>query len=276
MEKQKIAILILVVFIILGGVGFSVYYLYFYKKAQETAAPTDIVREQKPPLEPSETVFKEAETVDFLNVSLDSSDEVIAKFAKRLSPHPQLATWFKQKNLIRKFTVVIDNIVHNASPRKHVPFLAPKGDFQVVEKNGLLRINPDSYSRYNLLADVFSSLDSEECANIYRQAKPLIQQAYRELGYPTENFDNTFTKAIIILLKTPVVEGDIYVERKVIAYKMIDAKLEQLGPPQKHLLRMGPENVRKIQRALRRIALALGIPENQLPEPKVYSPEKLQ
>jgi hypothetical protein len=274
MEKQKIAILILVVFIILGSAGFSIYYLYFYKKAQETAAPANVVKEKEPEPEPSETVFKEAEPVDFLNITLDNSDEAIAKFARRLSPHPQLATWLKQKNLIRKFTLVIDNIVHNASPRKHIPFLAPKGDFQVVEKNGLLRINPDSYNRYNLLADVFSSLDAEECANLYRQAKPLIQQAYRELGYPTENFDNTFTKAIIILLKTPVVEGDIYVERKVIAYKMIDAKLEQLSPPQKHLLRMGAENVRKIQRTLRRIALALGIPENQLPELKVYSPEK--
>jgi hypothetical protein len=276
MEKQKIAILILVVFIILGSAGFSIYYLYFYKKAPETAAPANVVKEKEPEPEPPEIVFKEAEPVDFLNVTLDNSDEAIAKFAKRLSPHPQLAIWLKQKNLIRKFTVVIDNIVHNASPRRQIPFLAPKGDFQAVEKNGLLRINPDSYNRYNLFADVFSSLDAEECANLYRQAKPLIQQAYRELGYPTENFDNALAKAIIILLKTPVVDGDIYVERKVIAYKMIDPKLEQLSPPQKQLLRMGAENVRKIQRTLRRIALALGIPENQLPEPKIYSPEKLQ
>ncbi len=276
MEKQKIAILILVVFIILAGAGYTIYYFYFYKTAQETVAPTDIVKEQKPTLEPLETVLKEEEAIEFLDVNLDSSDEVISRFAKRLSPHPQLAVWLKQKNLIKRFVVVIDNIVHNTNPRKHITFLAPKRDFQVIEKNGLVRINPDSYARYNIAADVFSSLDSEECASLYRQAKPLIQEAYQGLGYPTEDFDNTFLKAIIILLKTPIVEGDIYLERKVVAYKMVDSKLEQLSPPQKQLLRMGPENVRKMQRKLRQLALALGMPDNQLPEPKIYSAKKLQ
>jgi predicted O-methyltransferase YrrM len=41
---------------------------------------------------------------------------------------------------------------------------------------------------------------------------------------------------------------------------------------QKHMLRMGRKNSRKIQEKLREIALALGVPESRLPHPKTYSP----
>jgi len=33
---------------------------------------------------------------------------------------------------------------------------------------------------------------------------------------------------------------------------------------------MGPQNTRKIQNKLREMAAALGVPENQLPQPQVY------
>ena len=44
-----------------------------------------------------------------------------------------------------------------------------------------------------------------------------------------------------------------------------DERLESLTPAQKQLLRMGPRNVRIIKGKLHDIALALGVPPNQLP-----------
>jgi len=43
-----------------------------------------------------------------------------------------------------------------------------------------------------------------------------------------------------------------------------------LNEVQKHMLRMGPQNTRKVQQKLREMALALGVPENTLPNPKAY------
>ena len=54
-------------------------------------------------------------------------------------------------------------------------------------------------------------------------------------------------------------------------YQMVDDNLEDLDDAQKDLLRMGPQNIRKIQNKLREMALALEIPENQLPKPQVYA-----
>jgi hypothetical protein len=65
-----------------------------------------------------------------------------------------------------------------------------------------------------------------------------------------------------------IAEGDIALKEGVISYYMVDEDLEGLSDAQKHLLRMGPQNIRKIQNKLREMAVALGVPENQLPNPQ--------
>jgi hypothetical protein len=55
------------------------------------------------------------------------------------------------------------------------------------------------------------------------------------------------------------------VEPRGIVYGFVDPNLESLQAAQKQLLRMGPDNARTVQRALREIALALGIPQGRLP-----------
>ena len=56
-----------------------------------------------------------------------------------------------------------------------------------------LRIDPQSYDRYNTLAAVVDSLDVDGAARSYQRLKPLINQAYRDLGYPDEDFARATT-----------------------------------------------------------------------------------
>jgi len=277
MGKYKKIILIVVVFIAFVGIGFGVYYFSVYNKLKKPEKalplPKEVVTKEQPSQIPlKKTVKKEEETSELAGLDLDKSDDIVRKLVKELSSYPQLAVWLTNEDLIRRFTAVVDNIATGFSPRPHIEFLAPKEPFQVIKKGKLIYINPTSYKRYNLIVDVFTSLDTEGCVKVYKKLKPLFQKAYQELGYPTQDFQDTLFKAIIELLKTPIIKGKILLERKVVTYKMVDPKLEQLSPAQKHLIRMGPENVRKIQAKLREIALALGIPENQLPPPRIYSP----
>ena len=89
-------------------------------------------------------------------------------------------------------------------------------------------------------------------------------EAYRELGYPDGNFDLVVERAIVRVLETPVLEGDVDVRPSPVLYQFMDTRLERLAPAQKQLLRMGPRNVRLIQDKLRDVAYALGIPEERL------------
>ncbi len=274
MEGNRKVILIAVALIALVGIGFGIYYFLIYEKPEEPLPLPRKVIEGEPSQVPAEKIVrKEEEKARELLLDLDSSDVVARKLAKELSSHPQLAIWLMNEDLIRRFTAVVDNIANGLSPRSHIEFLAPKGKFQLIEKDGRFYINPASYKRYNLVGDVFASLDSEGCVKFYNQLKPLFQKAYRELGYPTQDFQETLFKSIIELLKTPIIEGEILLKKKVITYEMVDPKLEQLSRAQKHLIRMGPENVRKIHMKLREIALALGIPEDQLPQSEVHYPD---
>jgi hypothetical protein len=110
-----------------------------------------------------------------------------------------------------------------------------------------------------------ASVDPVGAARLYATLKPRIEEAHRELGSAEVSFDTTLERAIVALLKTPILENPIPLKPKGIGYAYADERLESLTAAQKQLLRMGPRNVAIIKRGLRGIALALGIPGSHLP-----------
>lgn len=271
MEEQKKVMLTGSAVILLVAVVVIVYYFFIRDKAKEALPVQEVVEEQLVPVQSDESVI-DAEAEAPLELGLDQSDEVLRDMAGGLSPHHSLESWLKSQDLIRRFVAAVDNIANGLSPRPQIDFFSPKGEFMAVRRNGRYYVDSRSYSRYNLVADVFVSLDVDKTIELYRRAKPLIQEAYAELGYPDQDFDDTLAGAIVELLKVPVVQGDMLLERKVISYAIADPGLENLSEAQKYLLRMGPGNIRKIQGMLRELGTTLKIPEYLLPRPRVYIP----
>jgi hypothetical protein len=255
MEEQKKVILAGIIFIVLIVAAASVYYFFFYSKPEIPAETAEVVQEQ-PVVE--EKVQEEEEKIEPIEVSLDESDDLVRKLAAELSSHPRLAMWLMSEELIRKFVAAVDNIANGQSPLPQIDFFKPEGDFKAVDEVGEYFIDPASYQRYDLVAEVFASLNPEGTVRLYKQLTPAIQEAYKDLGYPDLDFNDTFKKAMMELLKVPVVNESIQLEKKVVTYIMVDSDLESLSSAQKHLLRMGPDNVRVIQRQLRAMAMTLG------------------
>jgi len=266
-EKVKVASIAITI-IVLIAIAAGVYYFFIYEKPEEIP-PVEQVQQEQPAQVPAEELVIE-EAPELIQVGLDESDDTIRNMAEELSSHPDVASWLMSKDLIRKFVGAVDNIANGLSPRSQIDFFTLEESFKIIEKDGLYYVDHEGYDRYNLVGDVFSSLDSEGWVKLYEQSALLIQEAYKDLGYPEEDFDKTLTAAIVELLKAPVVEGDILLEAKVVSYTMADPELENLSEVQKHLIRMGPENVQKIQAKLREIGLALGIPENKLPQARIH------
>ena len=195
---------------------------------------------------------------------LDMSDEVVRELVAGLSTHPRIAAWLATDGLIRNFTVAVENIANDQSPAGHLQVLRPAGPFRQQERGERLFIDPASYERYTGIADAVASVDPAGAARLYTILKPRIEEAYRDLGHP-EPFDRALERAIVSLLRVPDVEGDVELEPQGAVYQFANPRFEQLTPPQKQLLRMGPRNVRTIQQRLREIALTLGIPPDRLP-----------
>jgi hypothetical protein len=196
---------------------------------------------------------KESAQLPIPDIPLNTSDEPVRELVRGCSDHPEFDQWLKNKNILRRGVAIVDNISNGVSPVPHLQFLLPGDEFKVIKKNGKIIPDPNGYIRYQPITMVLVSLDSEKIVKVYRQLAPVIQEAYRELGYPGTKFQQTLEAAIDILLKTPIPEGEILLEEKVTTYAFADPNLEALSDVQKHLLRMGPENVKKIQAKLREI-----------------------
>jgi hypothetical protein len=263
-EKRKVAVLAGVILVAIGIlIGAYILFLSGGKKSAPIPKPPESVAAK-------ETMGAENIPV-FPVTSLDGSDELIRKLAKELSSHASLDAWLQTKDLIRKFTAAVDNIASGESPVKQIDFFKPGGPFTVYKVGPKEYIDPKSYDRYNLPTSVFVSFDPVESVRFYKGLKPLFQDAYKELGYPDRDFDQTLKKAVLELLETPVVDGDIRVKIKVKTYALADPHLEDLSDAQKSFLRMGPANVEAIQIKLREMARALGIPAERIPPPRVYT-----
>ena len=267
-DKKIVRTGIIVIFILVVAIA-----AYYFFVAGRGKAPRPGEPSHRPEKVAGETTTgKEGSEPAPLLVELDKSDDPVRGLVADLSANPTLSQWLKTKDLVRKFVAAVDNIANGQSPRPQMDFFMLPGDFIVIKKNGQTLLDPSSCERYNLIADVLDSFGTAGCARIYGSLKPLCQLAYRDLGYPKEDFHRTLFRAIIEILGTPVVDDPIALEKTVTTYAMLDPKLEELSPAQKHLLRMGPENLQLIQAKLREVALALGFSEDQLPKPRPYTP----
>jgi hypothetical protein len=228
--------------------------------AENTAAAPPAVQETEETVRP---LGAAAESI--VVPPLDESDPLVRNLVGRLSAHPSVAAWLATEGLIRNFTVVVVNIADGNTPATHLRVLRPSGSFRTVEQNGDLYTDPRSYERYDRIADAVASIDTAGSARLYATLKPRIEEAYRGLGFPDASFDRTLERAIASLLQTPIADAPLRIEPRGIGYGFADPRLQTSTGAQKQLMRMGPRNVRIIERKLREIALELGIPPGRLP-----------
>jgi hypothetical protein len=250
--------------VILAGAGFIIFlaaaivvYLVFFRGGHEAPTAGDTAEPVQEQSEPAEPPAAEVGSPETLNLELDASDEPVRELARSLSQRPELERWLRTGDLIRKFVAAVDNIAGGQSPRSHIDFFAVDEPFAAVQKDGRWYMDPEGFHRYDTVAQVFASLDPGRTVDLYRRLKPVLQDAYREMGYPTADFEATLMRAVDELLRVPVVEGDVALEEKLESYELASARLEELSPAQKHLFRMGPENIRRIQSQLRALKALL-------------------
>lgn len=242
-------------------------YFFFIKETPVVPAPTPPVDTSTPVSSQAEPQPKTRDTGERLppvalaeDVTLDTSDQPVRELLNDVSAHPEFSQWLKNRDLLRRAVAVAANIANGESPTAHLQFLFPRGSFEkfaVVEKGEKILVDPLSYRRYDFITRVLVSLETEKLVSRIEGLMPLLDKAYGELGYPGESFRDVLIGALDTLLKTPVPKGDILLEEKITAYAYTDPKLEELSDAQKHLLRMGPGNIRLIRRKLAELKDAL-------------------
>jgi hypothetical protein len=254
-SENRVIIGIFVALVVVLAAVFGWWYLS--RDKVDEPLETTVAATPTPVPEPTPTL-EERLSSRLSGTTLATSDLVVRELVSEISSHPKLAAWLVNEDLVRRFVASVDNIASGVSPRAHLDFLRPKEGFEVDQRrNGVLVIETDSYGRYDLVAQVFTSLDTEGTVALYRELKPLVDEAYAEIGPADAKFDDRLDRAFDRLLAVPVLEGPAEVEQLIVTYVWADDELEALSGAQRHFLRMGPENVSLIQAKLGELRAAL-------------------
>jgi hypothetical protein len=191
--------------------------------------------------------------------SLNSSDEWIKIKLPEITWRKELLTLIIDEDMIRRFVVFTDNFSQGIVAYEHSPFILPSTKFSpevgsvsfqkaVQEqdstqgKQNVWQWNKDSSKRFSLYIDLLRSMDSESLVQWYLEMKPLIDEAYNELGYE-DDFTNTLQDAITRILDMELPKSSMELIQPSVMYKFADPKLEALPDSDKLLLRLGKDNL---------------------------------
>ena len=270
-ENKPVLIALVITGILL--LGFLVYYFIASPAEPDTVSDTvELPVEQPQTIEVIETTDLEPEPEPIIDVvdqteapafvlpRLGNSDQLIRDGAVSLTRHEGINTWLGVDELIRKTVAFTNNISNGNIAREPAAALAPRGQFSVNEiADGVYVVNERSYERFNNVTNILLSIDTKRAVEFYVLLRPLFQQGYEELGYPSGKFDEVVLRAIGRLLETPQLPESAKLVRPVVMYEYQDPELESLSPAQKQLLRMGPQNAASVKEKLRAIARELRV-----------------
>jgi hypothetical protein len=191
--------------------------------------------------------------------ALEESDAWLRDRASELSPNPLWRDWLGSAGLVRRLVLSAVNVAAGASPAEQLPFLQPADAFTVVRENDRTFMDPESWRRHDTVVGALTSLDARATARFYRGVAPLTEAAWLPLGFIERDFDEAVREAIAVVLAAEVPPGRIELVEDGAVWAYANPDLEALPPATKHLLRIGPDNLLRLQDWLRTFAAAAGL-----------------
>ena len=201
-------------------------------------------------------VKPELSSFDLLLPELEKSDQMIKQAALSLGnfSEAEIEAFLPAEQLIRKFVAILDNAASGKFSSNLVADLKMNGSFVAREiEEGIFEIDFRSYQRFDKIADVIYSIDANRAAQLYLTIKPLISEAYKELGYLADDFDAVILSALDSVLATPEVPDRVLLKRPVVMYEYLNPEYEALNGFQKLILRTGPRNSRLLKQKAKEI-----------------------
>ncbi|MBS0374286.1 MAG: DUF3014 domain-containing protein [Proteobacteria bacterium] len=182
---------------------------------------------------------------------LADSDAAFAAAIATLAHAPTLPDLFFPDKIARRWVATIDNLPREQVAAEVRALRPPGGALATRGAEDSLTIAPDNATRYARYMALLAAIDPQEAAGVYRRYYPLLQQAYEELGYPGQYFNDRVVAVIDHLLATPDVADPIRLVHPSVMYRYADARLESLSAGQKALVRIGRDNAAVVRAKLK-------------------------
>jgi hypothetical protein len=182
--------------------------------------------------------------------TLADSDSALRAAIASLIGEGALLDFFHMTGIAARFVATVDSLPRGKVATKVLPVRGPGGAFVVEGEADARVIGATNAVRYAAHLRLLEAIDSRRAAGLYVRFYPLLQQAYRELGYPQGNLNDRLVAVIDHMLATPTVEGSIKVVQPKVLYEFADPDLKARSAGQKLLLRMGTANAARVKTRL--------------------------
>lgn len=213
---------------------------------EPVVTPTPAVEEPRIPEEPPAPAM-----------TLSESDEVVRESLGGVGGGMLVDQLQTNTDLLLRGAAYIDGLSRGLIMNKVLRLSPPAGRFTTLKMDGRTVMDPASYDRYDAYADAIGRFDTAQLASLFHRFRPLLEEAYADSGNRPDEFDNAVIRALDRVIATPEIDTPIPVKKKEAVYLYSDPALEQLAPLQKLLLRMGPENLRRVKQQARALRQAL-------------------
>ena len=165
-------------------------------------------------------------------------------------------------DILRRVAAVLDNAARGELSRAGTAlFDLPAGEFSVQARGDRLYIDAANFRRYDPVVDALTCVPLERLASLVRLFRPLLAQSLRELGLPDADVDTVVQDALKEILAVPMPLLPIEVVRTDKGYAYAYEKLEAASPLSKQLVRLGPDNLVRLQRHVQQLRSVLREPD---------------
>lgn len=229
------------------GSGLSAYFLL-----QPAQAP-EPVRVQAPPPKPVARQVIEVPPAPPTLPVLGDSDHFMLDALAGLVGNPSLMKLFQTEKIIRNIVVTVDNLPRDRTPMNAVPVKPAPGLFLVAGTENEPTIGPKNAARYAPYVKIAEVVDAKKLVGLYVRLYPLFQQAYEDLGYPKQYFNDRLLVALDDLLAAPDIKEPVKLARPKVLYLFADPALEERSIGQRILMRIGGANGAAIKAKLHEI-----------------------
>lgn len=149
----------------------------------------------------------------------------------------------------------VDPVPVAAAPNQQTSQTVPIVKQLKAEQNYIAATN--NTERFSPYIDLFLAIDNQRLVDWYKQLLPLLNQAYQELGYEEQFFTDTVHLAIGRITTFDMPKNASTLIQPHVMYKYRDKSIEALPDAEKLLIRLGDENLSKLQDKLKQISQLL-------------------
>ena len=268
-------ILIVIIILLLIAIGFAWQYtgakpdpVIVDKPLPELIEPEPIVeethREPELPLPEVKVIEEDITPKQPPLPPLNESDSWLKLKLPEITWRKELLLLIVDEDIIRRFVVFTDNFAQGMIAYDHSPFVLPKTKFtpdldsgvlqEVIQaktkgKQNVWQWSDSESNRFNTYVELLRNIDSDTLVQWYMDAKPLIDEAYGELGYE-DNFTQTLQDAITRVLDMELPKTSMAIIQPGVMYKFANPELEALPASDKLLLRLGKDNLLVVKSVL--------------------------